>query len=303
MTRNQYEKAAIEGQNGIFNRRKFIQVGASSSLLAATSALVGGCSVDKTSQESTISAEDNGGMSVIDYGLSFISGKARGNRVRFWVESRTRILDERTCQYKDYYQCASCKGERTFAKQDLFLEDNYDFLTIFGPEDGLIFRRKAYLNPAYREWKTAADMWEGQDYQLHKPLSVQPLSTGADIHKATAEGFPLVAQTEISDKNTGLRAILEYPVKTINIRDEEPTYQVDTGPVAFPDLSRRYDRSADSLSLAFVVFNAPHFADFVVEDETPIVQDGKEVTQVHHYSRILSFPAKNRVFALNGSAT
>ena len=49
MTRDQYEKAAIEGQDGIFNRRKFIQVGASSSLLAATSALVGGCSVDKTS--------------------------------------------------------------------------------------------------------------------------------------------------------------------------------------------------------------------------------------------------------------
>ena len=85
MTRDQYEKAAIEGQDGIFNRRKFIQVGARSSLLAATSALVGGCSVDKTSEESTISAEDNGGMSVIDYGLSFISGKARGNRVRFWV--------------------------------------------------------------------------------------------------------------------------------------------------------------------------------------------------------------------------
>ena len=59
----------------------------------------------------------------------------------------------------------------------------------------------------------------------------------------------------------------------MNIRDEEPTFQVDTGPVAFPDLSRRYERLPDALSLAFVAFNAPHFADFVIEDETPILQD------------------------------
>ena len=107
-----------------------------------------------------------------------------------------------------------------------------------------------------------------------------------------------MAQTEISREDTGLTAIIEYPVKTMNIRDEEPTYQVDTGPVAFPDLSRRYERLPDALSLAFVAFNAPHFADFVIEDETPILQDGQELTRVHHYSRILSLPAKNRIFAI-----
>jgi len=84
------------------------------------------------------------------------------------------------------------------------------------------------------------------------------------------------------------------------IRDEEPTYQVDTGPVAFPDLSRRHERLPDALSLAFVAFNAPHFADFVIEDETAILQDDRELTRVHHYSRILSLPAKNRIFAIEG---
>jgi hypothetical protein len=87
----------------------------------------------------------------------------------------------------------------------------------------------------------------------------------------------------------------------MNIRDEEPTYQVDTGPIAFPDLTKRYPRSAESLSLAFVAFNAPGFADFVIEDETPILEKGKLLTQVHHYSRRLSLPAQNRLFAIHSN--
>jgi hypothetical protein len=239
-------------------------------------------------------------MAIIDYGLSFLSGRSDWNRVRFWVESRTRIFDEHTGKHQDYYQCASCKSEHTFSKKDLFTDDNYDFIPVFGPEDGIIFRRKAYLNSAYREWKVAKEMWEGQEYKLRHPRSRRLLTTQDEIHEATKAGHPLVAQTEIVSKETGLRATIEFPVKTINIRDEEPTYQVDTGPVAFPDLSKRYARSAECLSLAFVAFNAPGFADFIIEGETPIVDGGKEVTRVHHYSRKVSLSAQNRLFAVEG---
>ena len=75
---------------------------------------------------------------------------------------------------------------------------------------------------------------------------------------------------------------------------------MDTGPIALPDLSRRHERLPDALSLAFVAFNAPHFADFVIEDETPILKDDQELTRGHHYSRITSLPAKNRIFAVEG---
>lgn len=33
-------------------------------------------------------------MNPIDYALSFIHGSLPANTVRFWVESRTRIIDE-----------------------------------------------------------------------------------------------------------------------------------------------------------------------------------------------------------------
>jgi hypothetical protein len=218
--------------------------------------------------------------------------------VRFCIKSRTRVIDNSTGGHHDFYLCAACKSENTFAAKDLFMEDNYDFTPVFGPEDGVIFRRKAYLNSRYRQISKAAGMWNGQTYTIRKPRSTRLLDTNTTIRKATHEGLPLVAQTEIVGTKPDLRAIIEFPIKTMNIQDEKDQYQVDTGPVLFPDLSRRYGSFVESLSLAYVAFNAPHFADFVIEDVTPIMQDGREVTQVHHYSRILSLPAQNRLYSL-----
>jgi hypothetical protein len=238
---------------------------------------------------------------VIDYGRSFLVGQAPANQVRFWVESRTRMLDERSGRHEDFYQCASCKAESTFAEKELFLTDNYDFLPIFGPEDGVIFRRKAWLNPDYRTVKKAAQMWDGPRYDVRMPSSVQLLSDNDAIRRASHEGHAIVAQTELADSSTGLRAIIEFPVKTLNIHDERNLYQVDTGPIAFPDLSQRFGSFAEALSLAFIAFNAPHFADFVIEDVTPLKEADREVARVRHFERVVSLPAQNRLYALNAA--
>lgn len=235
-------------------------------------------------------------MNVIDCGLSFISGLGPENKVRFWVESRTRIIDDESGAAEDFYQCASCKAENTFAERDLFKEDNYDFLPIFGPQYTVIFRRHAYTSDTYRSISRSKERWGGQIYHIKKPAAFQVLSTNGDIRKATAEGLPIVSQTEIWNEQTGMRAVIECPVKTMNVNDERDCYQVDTGPVAFPDLTKRYERMVDAISLAFVAYNVPHFADFVIEAPTPIVENGREVTRVFHYSQIRSLPARNTLF-------
>ena len=120
-------------------------------------------------------------MDIIDYGQSFIQGRAPANRVRFWVESRTRIIDDQTGAGEDFYQCGACKSEDTFAEKNLFYEDNYDFIPIFSKEDGVIFRRHAYLNEDYRSICDGTKMWGGPTYDLVEPPVVQELSTNAEI--------------------------------------------------------------------------------------------------------------------------
>jgi hypothetical protein len=233
-------------------------------------------------------------MVCIDYGRSFLAGKAAWNSVRFWIESRTHLIDERTGTCEDYYQCGSCKSENTFAERDLFQDDNYDFLPIFGPRWGVIFRRRAWLNPNYKSCVKAQELWEGQDLHIVERPDARSLESNAEIRQATARWDLLVARVEIRNDKTGLRAIIECPVKTMNIERDKDIYQVDTGPIVLPDLESRHEPAVDGFSLAFVVFNAPNFADFVIETPTPI-EGGKST--IYHYSRRVSTPSVNTILA------
>jgi hypothetical protein len=91
---------------------------------------------------------------------------------------------------------------------------------------------------------------------------------------------------------------IEYPIKTMNVSLNRKLYQADTGPIALPDLTKRYEPQIDCLRLAFVAFNAPDFADFIVEQPAPVVQGGKPVAEVYHYSSPFSLPSKNTVLAV-----
>ncbi len=238
-------------------------------------------------------------MTPLDYGRSYLLGTWPENEVRFCVESRTRIIDEREGTSEEYIVCASCKSEDTFAEKNLFYEDNYDFLPIFGPEFGLIFRRKAWLNPNYRSCQKTEEMFDGPLYHLVEGRSPEELTSNEAVLEATHEWHPVIAQTEITNEATGLSAVIEYPVKTMNTRRRGTVYQVDTGPIAFPELGKRVDRLVDTIFLAFVAFNAPHFADFVIEEPTSIVlPQGTGEAHVYHYSRRISLAAVNRLYAI-----
>lgn len=209
------------------------------------------------------------------------------------MESRTRVEDTRTGRSETFYQCGACRSEHTFAERGLFMKENYDFLPIFGPEEGLVFRRRAAAHARYRETRSAGDLWDGQIYHLVMAAAPRELISQQEIAATTHSAVPLVATTELEEDSTGLRAVIEYPVKTMNIRDADDFYQVDTGPVAWPDLSEKPDRMVDRLSLAFIAFNATGFADFVIEDRTRAGAG----TEVYHYSRLVSLDARNRLFA------
>ena len=238
-------------------------------------------------------------MTPIDYGRSFAIGAGASNECRFWIESRLRVIDEEDDSVEDYLQGASCKSEDTFAAADLFQQDNNDFLPVFGPEHGIIFRRKAYRNENYKSCLLDDDMFGGVARHLGEAENARELMTNEDVREATYQMSPIIAQVEIANPDTGLSAIMECPVKTMNTRREGDNYQVDTGPLVFPDLSRRCTRQVESMNLAFVAFNAFHFADFVLEQPTEITsKSGEMAWSVYHFSELITLESVNRLFAV-----
>lgn len=272
------------------NRRTFVTAGLTAAFGAATLHSLG----DRVSDDEAAPPQIDQ-LAVLDYGRSFVCGTASFNNVRFWVESRTVLFDGD--QQHEFLQFGSCKSENTFGEKDLFYADNYDFLPILA-DDGhwLVFRRKNRITEDYRSIKK--EIWGPADLKLKFGSQVRLLDSFEAIQQATASGTPLVSRTEIADEQSGLRAIIEAPVKTINIQPEKRQYQIDTGPVALPDLSRRYEPRVDCLRLAFVAFNAPHFADFVIEQPTPVMEEDRETARVYHYSNPISLAARNSLIAV-----
>ncbi len=286
--------SSSEGKSGA-SRRTFIKTG----LIVASGVLSASASVS-CMNEVGIRAEELDQSKCIDYGRSFLCNTAEFNSVRMWIESRTTIIDTKSGKSTVYYQGASCKSENTFGEKDLFYKDNYDFLPVFGDGKVLVFRRRVNKRgEEYRTIKKMEEMWGGNPV-IYAPVSnvITELDTFEKIRDATAAGIPIVTQTEFQNDETGLRAVIEAPCKTMNINHPKKLYQVDTGPIAYPDLSKVYEEQIDCLSLAFIAFNQDHFADFVIEAPTSILEGDKEVATVYHYSKMATIQVKNRIFAL-----
>jgi hypothetical protein len=98
----------------------------------------------------------------------------------------------------------------------------------------------------------------------------------------------LVSQTEFRLRN-GDVVWLEYPVKTVNVSERHGYYQVDTGPVLFPDLSIGHDNPIGNVRLAYVAHNGPEWAEFIVNVPTPVA----ESIAVNHYSKSVGVEAQN----------
>lgn len=228
-----------------------------------------------------------------DYGRSYVmTAGGSGNQPVFWLESRCRVIDP-SGETRDYYQCASCKSENTFADKDLFMENNYDFLPVFADKEAVIFRRGL---PAVDNYRSVVPLspW-GQATPLVRTAKMKVLSTPDEIVKAIAAGLPIVSQTELRDPETGRRAIIECPIKTMNMNSGRRIYQVDTGPVILPDLQAKPEAWSASLRLAFIAFNAPDWADFVICNPVPVAGE----TKAFHYKERLHFTARNILLALD----
>ena len=236
-------------------------------------------------------------MTVYDYAHSFVTFVTRGreNIARLQVESVCTLRDQASGTTTKYFFFASCKSEAVFVDRGLFSEDNYDFCGIFADEEFAIFRTRSTHTDGFREEGLWRDRFEDVRFHLEK-VEGQALASNREIVQASLDHIPLIGQVEIGEG--ALQAVLEFPIKTMNANDIWDVYQVDTGPLAFPDFGADVDRHIERLSPAYVAYNAPDFAEFVVQQALPLVADGQEITRVTHYTKPLGIPARTQVIGI-----
>lgn len=233
---------------------------------------------------------------VLDYSRSFIAFTTLdgANTARLQVDAACYICKEG--ETESYYLVASCRAEEVYRTQGLFKEANYDFSGIFGPERYVILRaypthEEGRPGLAERETGYNRDRFRQVELKLAR-VRAEALRTGREVVEAVLAGYPLVGRTAL--KPRGVDAIiLEYPVKVINVSQERSLYQVDTGPLLYPD-PKTQGGWLDRLKRAYIAYNNPAWVEFIVEEPLEI----SPVLKVPEYHRIVREEAESHLFTV-----
>jgi hypothetical protein len=228
------------------------------------------------------------------------------NSARILLECVCEIVDNETGAAQTFVMGASCKTERVGVEQDIWIHPNADFVPILSQDRYLIVKTYQVANmgvPFYppsrgmqpeRQVGNVADAYDNLRLDVRR-VEGEILDSAEQIVEATLDpsGPPLVGRTVINEGR--YTAVLEFPVKTMNASERDFIYQTDTGPVLMPDFSREPDDLIAGLEMAFVAFNSPDWAEFVVRVPTSV----GEGIEVYHYSKFVRLDTQNQVIRVS----
>jgi hypothetical protein len=222
------------------------------------------------------------------------------NNARILLESVCWITDARDGRTQQFVHGASCKTERVGVERDIWTSPNADFIPVASDDRILVMKTYAQQGESMPLWPPGSGTQiERQEAVLAEAYSgfkvdlamveATVLPDARAIVEAGLAGERLVARTTISEGP--YTAVIEYPVKTINLNERDWIYQTDTGPHLFPDLTREPAQLLSGMQLAFSAFNVPGWIEFIVRTPTGIEGGAK----VWHYSRSVRKDALNEM--------
>jgi hypothetical protein len=217
------------------------------------------------------------------------------NAVRILIDARCTIHDERNGTSEEVYLIAPCRTEWMYRDTEVIQNPSGEYRVIF-TQDRQLSVGKHIDESRERGDSVPTSSFTSLEFKI-TDVAATPLADDAAVIAASKGLKPIVAKTEITSADGGLWAVLEYPIRTMNFNEERVRFQVDTGPLVFPDFTLNTEHLIDRCKLAHTVYNTLDYAEFVCKQPTPLLVDGKEVASVFHYSDYHQLPVKTQFFA------
>ena len=224
------------------------------------------------------------------------------NTVRILLDSRCWITGA-SGDTREYNMLSPCRTEWMYRTDVLWQQPNHEFAGIYSDSEWMAGHiRGGDPNEFGGDWRVARNIEDrfrdlSTDTRHHSKVEV--LESDEQVVEATLSSRPIVARTEVWSADEKTRAVVEYPIKTMNVQLERKLFQVDTGPCIYPDLDADADADTEieKLHFAFVCFNANDIAEFVLRAPTPVVSNGEQVGTYIDYSDVRRVPIKNTFYA------
>lgn len=235
----------------------------------------------------------------VDFYNSFINTYSKHNNIQFSINSYCCIVDGDTGKERNFYHASCMKSENTYGIKKLFKKPFYDFTVIFGNKVFKFIRSGIYEENTVDNYSTCRDTPPGRNkYKKSiKKVLVYSLETYDLFADYMGKGKRLFGRTIIKDRNN--KAVIYYPIKCINYSGKKKMWQVDTGPILYPVLSKmkNSERSwIENIKLSYIAFNSIiNKTYFLIEK--PIKISDKYIC---YYDEIMEVGSKNDLFGIRG---
>lgn len=240
-------------------------------------------------------------MEILDFSRSFVTfftTPAQGGNI-------ARIQIDATCRVDgwgpdggvgEFHLITPCRSEVMYEEEGLYQMPNYEFCGIFAATELVLLRTHWTSDREQPEHALPNERFERVAIDLvHLPAEI--IDTDAGVVDATLSNRRLVARTELTDPVNGTRAVIDYPVKTMNVRMKPANFQVDTGPLLVP----RWDCADKPAPLRFDVAHVVYWkrdrAEFVLRRPMTIAAGDEGPVQVTDYSELRFDNATNTILA------
>ncbi len=223
-----------------------------------------------------------------------------GNIARIQLDAMIDVIDDSGGGSERFVLIQPCRTERVYKEDRLFQIPSAEYRVIYSLEQQRSVGKAMTYGGRRPVGRLVKDSYRSLVIDVVTFPDTRVLRTPAEVNEATAANHPLVGRTEIKDPRLPSRYVIEYPIKTMNFMPKDNSYQIDTGPLLVPDFDLDQTSAIDRLEMAHVAFNhkAPDLAEFILRQPVPVLDDdGRELCQVLHYSKVRVHAARNTLLA------
>ncbi|CAN5357139.1 hypothetical protein BH09CHL1_BH09CHL1_13700 [soil metagenome] len=233
--------------------------------------------------------------SVLDYPRSFVTfftnPSQGGNIARIQLDATCRVEGWNADGESElFHLIAPCRSEHMYLDGQLFQMPNYEFCGIFTSDRVSLIRTHWTSEHEKSDIQAVSDRFERVALDRTE-LAAELLPNVDAIVAATLSNRLLVVRTMLRDEATGVAAVLEYPIKTMNVTRDPLRFQVDTGPIIVP----LFDSTLEPIgrfAIAHAVYWQEDRVEFILRK--PHAVSG---TQVTDYSELSFHAASHEVWA------
>ena len=198
------------------------------------------------------------------YPGGFVGKPGEAYHVRLGYDAVCTIRGDDDAPPLEIFLLQPCLAEYTIADRNLFQVPSQEFRVALSRTHGIPIAARPSTEREPTAGTPHAGRYAGTHFATHMVSGSRTTRDTNEVMHAVSAGKRLNARTTHHDDALRLTVTVEYPIRTINIERTKGRFQVDTGPLALPDLATWNGAMVSRVFLAHAAFSAWDRAEFIL---------------------------------------